>query len=218
MERICYWCGKEAASDEHVPSKGLFPPGHRKNLLTVPSCFSHNNAFGETDDKVRVYLQAAQSNQVALAAWKDKTIRGLNRPESRGFANELADSSVAIEEPDGNIVGGVFAARGTLLQPYFEKTTRALYFHLTGRPSLDCEVRYYSRNFFGRDDLPKLDLLERTFQELSSEVGPGENPEVFQWRTKTTGSFFVLEMIFYEGVVVYGLIDLRQLKQAVGEG
>jgi hypothetical protein len=205
-EEQCYWCGAPATSREHVPSNGLFPAGYKKNLITVPACTAHNNSLGEVDEKVRVLLQATESNQIAKDAWNGKTLRGLKR--SPAFATELAESSVPIHDADGSLLGGVMRADGTLLQPYFEKTTRGLYYHITRKPSMEREVRYYSRYYFSHDDVEKVDMLDRGFRDIASETGPGENPEVFQWRYILSDGFFIAEMNFYEGVVVYGLIKL----------
>ncbi len=38
----CYACNQPATTREHVPPKGFFPPGRRRNLITVPSCSIHN--------------------------------------------------------------------------------------------------------------------------------------------------------------------------------
>jgi len=47
----CYFRGCTAAPTtvEHVPPKSFFPQGQRNNLLTVPSCATHNN-FKSSDD------------------------------------------------------------------------------------------------------------------------------------------------------------------------
>lgn len=205
-EKICYCCGLEATTREHAPSQGLFPPGYRKNLITVPSCVVHNNLLSDFDAKVRVYLQAPESNDVAKAAWKDKTVRSFNRMPA--FVTELDETTVPIQDDNGNPVGGLMTAHGTLLQPYFEKTTRALYYLKACRPSMGMDVRYYSRYYFNWEDLEKVDMFDLAFRDIESEVGSGENPEVFQWRYILTEQFFTVQMNFYQGVVVYGIIKL----------
>ncbi len=46
-DRQCYRCDQAGITDEHVPPKSFFPEGHRKGLITVPSCEAHNkdNSF-----------------------------------------------------------------------------------------------------------------------------------------------------------------------------
>src|ERR1044071_110540 len=41
--RECYMCDQAATTKEHVPPRSFFPPEHRANLITVPSCQRHNN-------------------------------------------------------------------------------------------------------------------------------------------------------------------------------
>ena len=44
MKSICYYCGNEASTVEHVPPKCIFSKsrGFRRNLITVDSCLEHN--------------------------------------------------------------------------------------------------------------------------------------------------------------------------------
>lgn len=39
----CYMCDEEATTREHVPPKSFFPEEYRDNLITVPSCYTHNH-------------------------------------------------------------------------------------------------------------------------------------------------------------------------------
>jgi hypothetical protein len=39
----CYMCAAEATTREHVPPKSFFPMSYRENLVTVPSCATHNH-------------------------------------------------------------------------------------------------------------------------------------------------------------------------------
>ncbi len=36
-------CNAEPTTREHVPPRSFFPKSHRKNLVTVPSCYDHNH-------------------------------------------------------------------------------------------------------------------------------------------------------------------------------
>src|SRR6185369_1818743 len=46
----CYMCDKATVSREHAPPLGFFPEDRRVNLITVPSCKTHNN---DNSDDVR---------------------------------------------------------------------------------------------------------------------------------------------------------------------
>ena len=56
----CYNCGepltKKTKTKEYVPQQNLFkgfPEDHKKNRITVPSCFECNNGASDIDDELR---------------------------------------------------------------------------------------------------------------------------------------------------------------------
>ena len=88
MSDICYYCGKVASSDEHVPPKTIFPKSkdsadnrdYRKNLITVRSCEEHNSAKSR-DDEYLLYILAMclPSNALAKHHFLTKIQRAINR-------------------------------------------------------------------------------------------------------------------------------------------
>jgi len=52
--KICYFCGENAQSKEHVPARCFFPENesYRKQLITVPSCEKHNEDTSVDDEYV----------------------------------------------------------------------------------------------------------------------------------------------------------------------
>ena len=69
----CYMCKAEATTREHVPPRSFFPTGHRDNLVTVPSCVTHNHDQSRDIEYVRnviagfhgTNVQAEQTFEVA---------------------------------------------------------------------------------------------------------------------------------------------------------
>ena len=56
VRKACYACNRTACTREHVPPISFFPPEYRRNLMTVPSCHSHNNANSKDVEYVRGVL------------------------------------------------------------------------------------------------------------------------------------------------------------------
>jgi len=206
----CYWCGNPATSVEHVPPRNLFPVGHTKDLITVPSCKAHNEDLHLLDERFRFYIQACGTNDVALVALKDKTIRSLSRPERPGLVKSLASKSHRIN------VGGhpTFAME---INPsdqnlYFEKIVRGMYFHLLKQPAVG-QVVSASEQFI----VPGLDYehVKKTIVPLLNVpkfavLGQVSNPKVFQYKyahvIEKSRKAFAIMLRFYEGVEVLGLV------------
>lgn len=51
-------CDKPGVTSEHVPPKSFFPDDRRVNLLTVPSCWTHNNGNSKDVEYVRNVITA----------------------------------------------------------------------------------------------------------------------------------------------------------------
>lgn len=56
MTNKCYYCGAVKASVEHIPAKSLLNGISGLNLLTVPSCYEHNNGKSNLDELVGLIL------------------------------------------------------------------------------------------------------------------------------------------------------------------
>lgn len=54
----CYFCDQPATTNEHVPPRNLFPDAEKYtyNLLSVPSCYRHNNNKSDLDSRMRLFL------------------------------------------------------------------------------------------------------------------------------------------------------------------
>jgi hypothetical protein len=207
---ICYWCGTPATSKEHVPPRNLFPKGKNKDLITVPSCTEHNQAFGKIDEKFRVYLQARETSSDALSEFKTRTIRGLTRPESAGFVKGVASGFTRVNL--GRVQTIALKVNPSEQNLYFEKIIRGLYFHIYGHPTT------------GRVGSVSKDFLDLSFdyKGLSETLIPyfndprifkeGEvaNPDIFRFRyieaDFSNRKAFAVALLFYQGVEVIGII------------
>lgn len=85
---ICYYCGLEANTAEHVPPQGIFPrqkdspdgKDFRKQLIRVPSCENHNTDKSGEDEYLRYVLTTSlPSNAVAKHQFLIKIMRAIQR-------------------------------------------------------------------------------------------------------------------------------------------
>ena len=90
-ERICYFCGNEATTREHVPPKGFFPKNQRRNLITVPSCSIHNTQKSGNDEYFRLLI-AAQVWPELPKELQDTIVRSFKRRPA--LARKLVQNSV----------------------------------------------------------------------------------------------------------------------------
>lgn len=123
LPRICYFCGASATTDEHVPPKSFYPSTMRLDLITVPSCTEHNNAYSKDDEYVRV-LSLNTFAPSSLRETQDSATRSILR--SPGFQKRLLSE---ISPPSATTHG--YAAHALDMQRlarWAEKTFRALYF------------------------------------------------------------------------------------------
>lgn len=127
----CYWCGENATSDDHVIPRGFYPVGSKPARITVRSCSKHNNDLCKSDERIRVYLQGIGESKFAEDAFADKTMRGLNRPESARFkASILQNLHAGILNGEAAIYSKVEPG---LVEGFSERVARGLYFHHEGK-------------------------------------------------------------------------------------
>jgi len=110
MTDTCYMCDRPETSKEHVPPKCLFPEAkdvdgnsdYRVNLITVPSCDTHNTAKSKDDVYLLFFLAAnVVSNELSDDHFSTKIMRAIKR--SPHVFSEFAKKNipVVIEGEDG---------------------------------------------------------------------------------------------------------------------
>ena len=206
MSETCYWCGASATSNDHVPPAKFYPSGSKPFRITVPSCKEHNEQFSKLDERFRFYIQSVSESEIALKGFRDKTLRGIERPEAKGFAQSLAQaqSLVTIDEKERL----AFEISPVAQDQFFEKICRGLFYNeekeaFVGTVTTACShlisptVNYKSL----------IDL----FRVESSKFKDGEETdgEVFSYRfmrVRESGmDGFMLVGCFYQAVLVFGL-------------
>lgn len=212
----CYWCGSTPTSREHVPSLCLFPKHRRTNLLSVPSCDLHNDAFKLLDEKMRFYLQAASDNALAIELFNDKTKRGLLKPEGAKLKAKLLKGFSIVKTPAGQM--GRLELDFQECLPFFEKVTRGIYYLTRKSPFKGGFCVGFRQNFStlksgvisGKLNQLTFDQLESLFASSLAKAGKVSHPEIFRYSyisiVEECREAFVIAMIFYNSFEVLGTL------------
>jgi len=143
MTDICYYCGKAATSDEHVPPKTIFPKqkdsldgrDYRRNLIKVRSCDEHNSAKSR-DDEYLLYTLAMSlpSNGIATHQFLTKVQRAAQRKPALLNSLLIEFKNVTIHDTDKDVWYKSIAIRPdqTRLTNIFTHIAKAIYFLETG--------------------------------------------------------------------------------------
>jgi hypothetical protein len=203
----CYACDAAPVSDEHAPPKCLFPESkdvddgtdYRRNLITVPSCETHNLRLSKDDEYFMVVCAVHfENNAVAVSHFGTKILRALKRSPAFS-ARALRDlrPATVLGQPSS-----AFTVDRRRICEVLDKTGRALSFHHLGQKQTGpSEVVAFA---FGLDDeqtVPGLPFLEEAAKALFADVPKhGDNPDVFYYqvhRDRRGGVSFLLT--FYGG-------------------
>lgn len=161
---LCYWCGNQATTQDHVPAKGfLKKQSSPKELLTVPSCKSHNNLFSGDEEWLRNYMTAISHDQDALDIWSKRSFPSLKR--NKKLLQEMRENMVVLSNNQKALRFSKKRARHVI-----QKIVRGLFFHMFNKPLGKVFFRYYFN--------PKVNLLEQFASKASFfSIQNG----VFQW-------------------------------------
>lgn len=92
-ERGCIYCGKPAATREHIPSKAFLVEPYPEDLVTLPACFECNNGFSKDEEYVSCFLDTLKA-----AVYQDYTQRAdiVRRLEKNAKLKELLDGQIKV--------------------------------------------------------------------------------------------------------------------------
>ncbi len=168
---ICVYCGEPSSTRDHVPPNLLYPKPRPSNLISVPSCETCNGGFSMDDEylRVAVALRSDLAKHPQVQWLFGPTIRGLNRPQQRGFAKAIlsAVKHVPVHTREGIYLGDAPALIVDLerLRRTAERIVRGLYLDSFGEP-LTAKLRVWAE-----EDVADLDPVLR--DDLRSDIlGP----------------------------------------------
>ena len=209
----CYMCDSFETSREHAPPQCFFPTEAevgqdlRVNLITVPSCDTHNSKKSADDEFFRAVVLAACAHQSPIASghFLGKLLRAAARNpltygnyfNDNGTVNEGAFRVLQIDRPR--------------LDACLVHLAHALYFHATGERWAFPVLALSPSLFVGvMDDevqthVPSEQAAEYTRLYLSGIPIQGSNPEVFIYKLRYNDerTTFAMAALFYHSLEVF---------------
>ncbi len=213
----CYMCDEKAASREHVPPLCLFPTleesggvDFRCNLITVPSCATHNSAKSHDDEFLMASLAGIfGSNKVGLKHRLSKVSRAIERSSEKLLHDMFLRKEIVRVEHEPNEYLDVMWGTPDVerLNACFDRIARGLYFHSHGE-------RFAGRTrtllgYLHRKEASAANFAafvrEKVASELRGKPLQGQNQAVFgyQFTDRDELSLFSAVMRFYEGLDVF---------------
>jgi hypothetical protein len=206
----CYMCEEPSTSREHAPPKCLFPEPKdsptgrdlRRNLITVPSCSTHNLRTS-MDDEYFLVVSALhfETNDVSAQQFSTKILRALQRrPAFR--AGTFAEMFPGLVE--GQPSGG-FRVDHSRLERIVDKTARAIFHHhhaTNAKLTRPIHVHLPALRYTDGRPVPGANELGRLAHAHFGDIPwEGANPEVFcyRFRIDETDEASFLWMRFFSG-------------------
>jgi hypothetical protein len=217
----CYMCDAPKTSREHAPPLCLFPEelvcgrDLRKNLITVPSCDTHNSLKSKDDEFLRTVLTiAAGRNAAGATLFFAKTLKAVRRrPEA--FRPMFLDRGEVLE-----CQGRVLKLDRSRLDCCIAHLVRAIIYHACRTKWLNPMVVFYSSLFSGIAGgkpvahEPTEKMVEAIRQFLGSTPVRGDNPQVFKYRLRfdRDAEAFAFAGIFYDAFEVFAIPEIDELE------
>lgn len=210
-------CESRACSVEHVPPRALFPEqkdiGHRnyrKNLMTVPSCATHNMLKSGDDEFLMVSLSGLiGANWLSLAHKYTKVERADRRSKGR-LSGQMFKKPPVLLELEAN--GERFEVHWgqpdhPRLVSCFDKIARGVAYWKFGKRFLG-ETKPLLGYLLVEDESAKnfqQFVKDKADVELEGSKSFGENPEVFYFQHTEPDNFglWMIRLTFFEGLRVY---------------
>jgi hypothetical protein len=218
---LCYFCGKNATSKEHVPPKCIFPKlkdsldgkNYRENLITVPSCDRHNSDKSN-DDIYLLYVLALNilSNQHGSHQAKTAVIKDILHNDSLLKRISSNITEVTVEDVDeGNFnKTGAFKIEDERLNSALEHISKGLFFYHFQK-IFDGEIKIISEfiitlpsTHFESDlsiNLNNDRELIRKIMDVSLEKEPfyGSNKDIFKYKYVWNENMGCIMRLFFYG-------------------
>lgn len=202
----CYSCNRLGTSREHVPPQSFFPKGHRTNLITVPSCDTHNSIKSDEDEYLRMIMSVAyEANDIARKQIFPKVKRAIHRkPKKSAIFRNLSPVKY------NNVLTGSFEIKIERLLNVAAQIFRGIFYFNYQEQWLE-EIRVFPPVSLKKGDDPEYNNLRQNMErainhEFSQLAKLGENPEIFYYRfTELENNTRIFELTFYEGVKFIGI-------------
>lgn len=124
----CLYCGANAETKDHVPSKNLLERPFPNNLFTIPACEKCNRSYSLDEEYFLNVLVEVSDNQTLLAKKQSGGSVYKARERSKGLKKMIENSLISGE--DGKIY---FQSKNDRIKRVIEKIAFGLYFHKYGK-------------------------------------------------------------------------------------
>jgi len=192
---LCYLCGAEATTRDHIPPKQLFEvlPG---NIITVPACLNCNKSLGKDEEYFRALLtmECYERSAIAKRIWDSTVVRSLWKAGFPGLRRRLLEQTSLINLPPG-VLRTIVVGEGKRVARVIRKMVRGIYFELHGKRISDDEVLIF------RDVDARIDLEKSTRRWAEIDMG-----EVFRCRYQFDNPDGEIWIQFYRANWWYAMI------------
>ena len=164
--QICIYCGiRKATERDHVPPECFFPIPRPSNLITVPSCAECNRSFGKHDERVRNLITSSENTEqhdAIKSQLAHKRNRSIFRERGITNLNHLMESIIIKDRysEEGLYLGTspAFNLDQPLVDRFFDRMTRALFYHENAIGYVDCYIKWYMAPSFPDENMMPDDL------------------------------------------------------------
>lgn len=199
----CYACERPASTVEHCPPKSFFPNGHRRNLMTVPSCEQHNNDNSKDVEYARNAITTmAGINTTGLELFERKTKKSLDHSPGLLFQTFSTMEPVIY----GERVTGMYHLDIDRLELVFGACVRALHYRDTQRKHADWAIvmpRCVFDSKMPEQFVRNWSRLCSALQSIHFELKGTENRAVFEYGVALLKGKYVYLHVFYGSFLVY---------------
>ncbi|MGA2624768.1 MAG: hypothetical protein ABSF91_12990 [Bacteroidota bacterium] len=133
---LCYYCGEQATSEDHLPPSCIFPDPRPTNRISVPSCEQHNSAQSKEDEYFRWFVATASAESpIAEALIKDKVVRQFQKRPKLLRAILKRSGWIDIHTPSGIYLGKApaFEFKRDRIQSVITRITKGFFYHFYGK-------------------------------------------------------------------------------------
>ena len=201
-------CDKAATTREHSPPLGFFPDDRRVNLITVPSCDTHNNDNSFNVEYTRnIIVTDIHTTDIARDMFKNKVLPSYNKGHKLRRLTFQRYREVKVDGMDSAIVH----LHETRFNPVMRAIANALYFH-DYREKYKYRWRVYRATALSEGqafyDMPD-DInpqIRATLRSIKVDGRATRQPEVFNYGVYRESEHRVIyKLVFYGGVDIYTL-------------
>ncbi len=204
MDSSCYMCGAPATTREHVPPLSFFPDGRRENLITVPSCETHNNRNSKDVEYIKnIITTSIGVNSEGLRLYQQKTRKSFQR--SPKLFKTIFQNVVPVKYNGVDTIGFEYSIER--FNKLFEAIGYGLYFHDNGiKYSGEWIVvnvdDYINKKHMGMAPYEPYEILFKLILNYEMEEMCARNPDVFRYLRLLVEGIHIYLLVFYKGFEV----------------